>query len=97
MSPLTDIDTTPRNAPEVDGRLTCWRCRCDLDEELYCNACGATSVPPSRQPHTLQVTRYPAGTSALTAIADAARVEGVLTTETAPLVPIEFGTPRKAA
>ena len=32
----------PQNALEADGRLICWRCRYNLDEDLYCDCCGAT-------------------------------------------------------
>lgn len=42
---------TPRDAAvDADGRLVCWRCKCDLDVDFYCDACGATSRPPAMQP-----------------------------------------------
>lgn len=98
---LDDLDTCVRSATtDADGRLLCWRCRCDIDADFFCSACGATSTPPSRRPRTLRQALELANAPAEIVEMFHSRpvtVTSVLTTETVPLVPIEFGTPRKAA
>lgn len=42
----------PQGALEADGRLLCWRCRCDVDDDFFCHQCGAVSIPRTRQPLT---------------------------------------------
>lgn len=39
---------------EIDGRYTCPRCRCDLDEDYFCRECGATSLPPRARPRVIE-------------------------------------------